>query len=397
MKFSGLALCALAFIASTPAWAAGTLREVLDMAWERAAQGRIAESRGLMAEASHASARSWFPDAPSVEFSHRDDRLNENLGLREREVDLNLPLWLPGQRAARRHLAEKETMDSQAAIADARLALAGKLRELVWSYAAARAEAELANERLETARRLEADVARRVKAGDLARTDLLMAREETLAASNAMSEARTRERQAQIRYRALTGLDSLPGGIEEEVARADRPHPRQLMAEAATGRARAELVLMRESRRDAPELIIGWQQSRDAQSQPDNNSLRLGLRLPFATDGRNAPRMAQASAGLIQAEAEGRRILNEIEADQREAEALLENAEATNSTAGERVAAATERLRLLQKAFDLGEQSLSELMRARGNASQARLEAASAQVAIAAAKARVNQSRGVLP
>lgn len=397
MKFSGLALCALAFIASTPAWAAGTLREALDRAWERAAQGRIAESRGLMAEASHASARSWFPDAPSVEFSHRDDRLNENLGLREREVDLNLPLWLPGQRAAKRHLAEKETMDSQAAIADARLALAGKLRELVWSYAAARAEAELANERLETARRLEADVARRMKAGDLARTDLLMAREETLAASNAMSEARTRERQAQIRYRTLTGLDALPDRVEEEVARADRPHPRQLMAEAAAVRARAELVLMRESRRDAPELIIGWQQSRDAQSQPDNNSLRLGLRLPFATDGRNAPRMAQASAGLIQAEAEGRRILDEIEADQREAEALLENAEATNSTAGERVATATERLRLLQKAFDLGELSLSEMMRARGNASQARLEAASAQVAIAAAKARVNQSRGVLP
>lgn len=397
MKFSGLALCVLAFIASTPAWAAGTLREALDRAWERAVQGRIAESRGLMAEASHASARSWFPDAPSVEFSHRDDRLNENLGLREREVDLNLPLWLPGLRAAMRNLADKETMDSQAAIADARLALAGKLRELVWSHAAARAEAELANERLETARRLEADVARRVKAGDLARTDLLMAREETLAASNAMSEARTRERQAQIRYRALTGLDSLPGRMEEELARADRPHPRQLMAETATGRARAELALVKESRRDAPELIIGWQQSRDAQSQPDNNSLRLGLRLPFATDGRNAPRMAQASAGLIQAEAEGRQILNEIEADQREAEALLENAEATNSTAGERVATATERLRLLQKAFDLGELSLSELMRARGNASQARLEAASAQVAIAAAKARVNQSRGVMP
>ncbi len=397
MKFSGLALCVIAFIVSTPTWAAGTLREALDRAWERAAQGRIAESRGLMAEARHAEARSWFPEAPSVEISHRDDRLNENLGLREREVDLNLPLWMPGQRNAKKRLAEKETTDSQAAIVEARLALAGKLRDSVWAFAAARSEAELASERLETARRLEADVARRVKAGDLARTDLLMAKEETLAARNVLADARTKERQAHIRYRALTGLETLPDRIEEEAVKSDQPHPRQVLAEAAAGRARAELAFIRTSGRDAPELSLGWQQSRDAGSQPDNNSLRLGLRFPFATEGRNAPRMAAANAGLIQAEAESRQILDEIEADQREAEALLENAEATHSTAVERVAAATERLRLLQKAFDLGELALSELMRARGNASQAKLEAARARVSLASAKAKINQSRGVLP
>ena len=397
MNPPGIILLALACLAAIPAHAAESLREALDRAWERAAQGRIAESRGLIAEAGMTAAHSWFPEAPSIEFSHRDDRLNENIGLREREIDLNLPLWLPGQRKAQKGLAEQEAADGRAAIAGARLALAGRLREAAWSYAAARAESGLADERFDTAMRLEADVARRVKAGDLARTDLLLAREETLAARNAATEAHTRERQAQIRYHALTGLEALPKRMEEEVVRTDQPHPRQLMAEAATGRARAEMALVRESRRDAPELSVGWQQSRDAQSQPDNNSLRFGLRVPFATDGRNAPRMAQASAGLIQAEAEGRQILNEVEADQREAEALLENAEAVNAVAGERLAAAGERLRLLQKAFDLGEFSLSELMRARGAANQARLEAARASVALASAKARVNQSRGVLP
>ncbi|NWG39306.1 MAG: TolC family protein [Hydrogenophilaceae bacterium] len=397
MKSSGLVLCALAFSISTPVWAAHTLREALDRAWERAAQGRIAESRGIMAEASHTAARSWFPEAPSVEFSHRDDRLNENLGLREREVDLNLPLWLPGQRAAKSNLAKKESAESQAAIADARLSLAGRLRESVWAWAAARTEADLARERLETAQRLEADVARRVKAGDLARTDVLMARDETLAASNALSEARTRERQAQIRYRALTGLEALPDQMEEDVVRLDRPHPREVVAEAAVARARAELLLMRESRRDAPELSIGWQQTREARAQPDSHSLRLGLLFPFATDGHNAPRVAQANAGLIQAEAEGRQVQIEIEAEQQEAEALLENAKAAHSIASERAAAALERLRLLQKAFDLGELALSELMRARGNAGQAKLEAALARTALALSKARVNQSRGALP
>jgi len=397
MNPPGIFLLALVCLAAIPAHATESLHEALNRAWERAAQGRIAESRGLIAKAGMSAAHSWFPEAPSIEFSHRDDRLNENLGLREREIDLNLPLWLPGQRKAQKGLAEQEAADGRAAIAGARLALAGRLREAAWSYAAARTESGIADERLDTAMRLEADVARRVKAGDLARTDLLMAREETLAARNAATEAHTRERQAQIRYRALTGLETLPKRMEEEVSRADQPHPRLLMAETATSRARAEIALVRESRRDAPELSVGWQQSRDAQSQPDNNSLRLGLRFPFATEGRNAPRMASANAGLILAEAENRQILDEIEADQREAEALLENAVATHSTAGERMAAATERLRLLQKAFDLGELALAELMRARGNASQAGLEAARGRVALAAAKARVNQSRGVLP
>jgi len=397
MNPPGIFLLALVCLAAIPAHATESLHEALNRAWERAAQGRIAESRGLIAKAGMSAAHSWFPEAPSIEFSHRDDRLNENLGLREREIDLNLPLWLPGQRKAQKGLAEQEAADGRAAIAGARLALAGRLREAAWSYAAARTESGIADERLDTAMRLEADVARRVKAGDLARTDLLMAREETLAARNAATEAHTRERQAQIRYRALTGLETLPKRMEEEVTRADQPHPRLLMAETATSRARAEIALVRESRRDAPELSVGWQQSRDAQSQPDNNSLRLGLRFPFATEGRNAPRMASANAGLILAEAENRQILDEIEADQREAEALLENAVATHSTAGERMAAATERLRLLQKAFDLGELALAELMRARGNASQAGLEAARGRVALAAAKARVNQSRGVLP
>lgn len=397
MKISDLVLCVIALTAHTPVWAAGTLGEALDRAWQRAAQGRIAESRALMAQASHAEARSWFPEAPSVEISHRDDRLNDNLGLREREVGLNMPLWLPGQRDAKKRLAEKETLDSQTAIAEARLSLAGRLRELVWAFAAARAELELASERLETASRLEADVARRVKAGDLARTDLLMAREETLGARNALSDARTRERQAQIRFRALTGLETLPEKIEEEVVKPGQPHPRQLLAEAAAGRARAELAFIRASGREAPELSVGWQQSRDAHSQPDNNSLRLGLRFPFATEARNAPRMAAANAGLIQAEAENRQILDEIEADQREAEALLENAEAANAIASERVTATTERLRLLQKAFNLGELALSELMRARSAASQAKLESVRARVSVASAKARVNQSQGVLP
>lgn len=397
MKFSGLALCAIAFIASTPTWAAGTLREALDRAWERAAQGRIAESRGLMAEASHVEARSWFPEAPSVEISHRDDRFNENLGLREREVDLNLPLWLPGQRKARISLAEQDTLDSRAAIAEARLSLAGRLRETVWVLAGARVETELAAERLETSQRLEADVARRVKAGDLARTDLLMAKEETLAARNALADARTKERQAHIRYRALTGLDALPDRIEEETVNADQPHPRKVLAETAVTRARAELAFIRASGRDAPELTLGWRQSREASALADHSSLRLGLRFPFATEGRNVPRMAAANSGLIRAEAESRQMLDEIEAEQREAEALLEHAEIVNAAAGERVAAAAERLRLLQKAFDLGELALSELMRARSNANQAKLEAARARVSLAAAKAKVNQSRGVLP
>lgn len=383
---------------STASWSAANLAEALDQAWQRALSARVAEARQTEVEASRAVADSLLAEPPALTIAQRDDRFNRNRGLREHELELALPLWLPGQREARRILAEREGTDSEAALAAARLALAGELRSAVWALTSAQAESAIARQRLALAEQLAADVARREAAGDLARTDLLLAREEMLAAKVALADSSTFERQALERYRFLTGSETLPTRIDEEIASAAaESHPRRRLAEAAAERARAEMRFARESRRDAPELTIGWQQTREDSAAKDQHSLRVGIRIPFATEARNAPRIAAANSGIIRTEAEYRQVLAELEAEQREAATRLENSRLSMQASELRATLAAERLHHLDRAFHFGELSLSELVRVRGAANEARLEATRARLAHAAARARFNQAQGILP
>lgn len=391
-----LALNLLVLIA--PAWSAANLAEALDQVWQRALTARVAEARQTEIVASRAVADSLLAAPPALSISQRDDRFNRNRGLREHELELALPLWLPGQREARRILAEREGSDSEAALAAARLALAGELRSAVWALTSAQAESEIVRRRLALAEQLAADVARREAAGDLARTDLLLAREEMLAAKAALAESNSRERQAFERYRLLTGSETLPTRIDEEIApAAAESHPRRRLAEAAAERARAEMQFARENRRDSPELTIGWQQTREDSAAKDQHSLRFRIRIPFASEARNAPRIAAANSSIIRAEAEYRQVMAEVDGERREAASRLDDTQLALQASDLRATLAAERLHHLERAFALGELSLSDLVRVRGAANEARLEATRARLAHAAARARFNQAQGILP
>lgn len=391
-------LLALALPALPAAAEPAGLRALFERAWERSSSGRAAEARRDEGIAGRAAADSLLAGSPSVAIAERNDRQNRNRGQRERELELALPLRLPGEREARRLLAEGDVEEIDAALAAARLALAGELRLAVWALAAASEEARIAEQRQVLAQRLEADVARREAAGELARTDLLLARQEALAARADAAAAATRRLAAGERLRVLSGGDVLPGNVEETLAASSaESHPRLRLAAAAAARARAALDLARESRRDGPELSLGVQESRDDFSSPLRNSLRIGIRIPFATEARNAPRVAATNTALVQAETERRRIEAEVAAEERQTEAELAAAALSAALAVEGAAAAGERARLLARAFELGELPLPEMLRAQSAALEARLESARSQAAHGLAKARRNQARGVLP
>lgn len=377
-----------------------TLNAVLEHAWARAVSARVAESGQLAAQASQAVARSWLAHAPALTYAEQSDRFNQNRGEREREIELALPLWLPGQREARQQVAEGDTAHAEAAIAAARLALAGEVRTAIWTLASRLSALDMASEHLAMLDKLEAQMARRHRAGELARVDHLLAREETLAAKSRLAQAQAQAAEAQAHYRMLSGLDQLPALVEESPAPAPPALPLHAglrLAQVAVEQAHAALQLARESRREAPELALGLLQSRDTFTTPNAHSVRLAIRFPLASETRNAPMLATAHAGLIHAEAKWRAVMAEVDAQQHSADADLASAEAQLAAATERAALATERLTLLQKAFALGELGLSEFMRVHAAATQARLEQARATYARAAARARVNQSRGILP
>src|SRR5690606_23626864 len=124
-------------------------------------------------------------------------------GYQEWEAGVELPLWRFGERSASQRVA---TMAEAAAIrsSDAlRLEAAGEVREALWAVALERNEVALSRRQWQIARDLQADVTRRVELGELARTDQLLARQETLAQRDLYETAVRTERDAETDYRLL--------------------------------------------------------------------------------------------------------------------------------------------------------------------------------------------------
>lgn len=378
---------------------AETLRDVFEKAWANSPQGKTIVAKREEAVASRSVAESLFPGAAKIGLAQQTDRWNDNLGNEESEIGISVPLWLPGQKAARMAVAEADGDESQRSIAATRLAVAGELRTALWTLYLAQSEAEVAVERLEAAARLEADVTRRVEVGEIARSDLLLVKQETSSARAAVAEAKARVVRSTQRYRVLTGSDRLPDNPQESVvaAAADTIHPRLAAGQAIADRARAGMKLAQESRRDAPSIGVQYRRERDAAGAIPRDSVTLAISIPFAAEVRNAPLIASANTALIQADAQYQRLLADVEAEVREAEAQLDSARIGAELAVDREQAAAERLTLLRRAFELGETALVELLRAQTQAIEARIDLGRSRTRLSAAQANLNQAQGITP
>lgn len=416
-----LAACALAgSLVGVPAWAqppasrlvapAATpgappatisLREALDAAWQRAVSAREADGQRRRADAERITAARLWAAPPTLELSYRDDRLQSNAGEREAEVGIAVPLWLPGQRAARAGTADATAAQAQAAEQAARLRLAGELREAAWQVAALQAEVNEADAQAMALRQLADDVERRVRAGDLARADSLAAQAEQLAAAAALADARQRLQAAQARWTLLTGLTALPdlsGTAATDPAAADvARHPEWQLATESTELARKRLDLTRHSRRDAPELTVGVRQETPGRGETSQGSLVVGLRLPFGTDDRNRPLEAAALSELDIAHTHEQRLRERLDSDLAAAHDAQRSAQEQLDAETARARLLRERATLVDKSFRAGETSLPDLLRALTAAAQADSAVARQTAALGLARARLQQALGLVP
>lgn len=377
-----------------------TLRAALDAAWQRAVAARESEGQRRRAEADRAVAGSFWAAPPSLELSHRDDRLQSNAGRRETEVGMAVPLWLPGQRAARAGTADAAAAQALAAEQVARLRLAGELRETAWQLAASQAELAQANTLAHGLKQLADDVDRRVRAGDLARADALAAQAEQLAAAAQQAEALQRVQAARARWTLLTGLAAEPdltAAANDVTPGSATPHPELQLASQSTELARRRVELMRRSRRDAPELSVGVRQDVPGRAEASQGSLVVGLRLPFGTDDRNRPMEAAALSELDVAQTHEQRLRERLESDIGAARDALRSAQAQADAETARAGLLRERAALIDKSFRAGETPLPDLLRALAAAAQADSAAAGRTAALGLARARLQQALGLLP
>jgi outer membrane protein TolC len=379
---------------------AQTLSDALEQAWARHPQAVAVSAREDEARARAEVAAGITPGPASMSLSSLNDRFNRNRGKQEWEVEMAVPLWLPGQQAAREAEAASAMTEAAARRAALRLQIAGEVREAWWAVAAVRNARDLAQRRLATARALEADVLRRFKAGDLARIDANLAQNERLAAQAEAIEAEAALLQAEQAYRNLTGA-AVPTVLAAEGAASVREpaedHP-QLAAAAASARsAHAKLRVADETRRDAPEFAVRVVRDRGEFGEPYASTVGVKLTIPFSSGARVRQESSAARAEASQADAELALAQLKLKLDVEKARLDLEAADRQLAMSRERRELTADTLRLAEKSFSLGESDLPTLLRARAGAFEAEALFGRQQAALAAARSRLKQALGVLP
>jgi cobalt-zinc-cadmium efflux system outer membrane protein len=382
------------------------LATAVEQAWRLNPQATGLDAREAEARAVQDVAAGLTPEPGSVSIGSLNDRLNRNRGKQEYEVELAVPLWLPGQKTAREAEAASRLDETLAKRAALRLEVGGELREAWWALAAARSANLLASRRLETARALETDVMRRYRVGELSRIDANLAQTETHAANAELAEAEATLLQAEQTVQTLTGSPA-PKSLDEESPTTRRlidetgdlaaPHPLLAVTAAAARSARARVTVADESRRAAPELALRVVRERGDFAESYSNSVGIKLKIPFSSGSQVRRETSAAQAEANQADADLLRTQTRVRLDAERAQRNLQSADRQFVMAQERRQLSAENLRLAEKAFSLGESDLATLLRIRAASFDADAFYDRQRVARAAAISRLNQALGVLP
>ncbi len=387
-----------------PGWAAESaaidLAGALAQAWQQHPQAAGLDARDAEARAALDLANGLTPQPAAATLGHLNDRLNRNMGRREWELELAVPLWLRGQQDARQDEAQSRIQLAAAQRAAVKLALAGSLREAWWTLASARAGLALATRKLDNARALQADVLKRYRVGELSRIDANLAQNEVLAAQAEWADASSAVLLAEQAYATLTG-QSPPATLPEEapavVAATPDKHP-QLLASTATARsAQARVRTTSTTNRAAPELAVRVLRERTDLTERYGNQLGVRLTVPFAVGAQIQRDTSAALAESLETEAELQRTQTRLEQDLARARQQLNTSERQLALSQQRVALASDSLALIEKAFSLGESDLATLLRLRSAAFDAIGSLERQRISRAATVSRLNQALGVLP
>jgi outer membrane protein TolC len=397
---AGFAVCLGLLAGSCPPAFALTLAEAVAAAAALQPGAELEPARAAEGAALTVQAGSLFAGDPSLILQHYNDGVGSGDAAREWDTGLVAPLWLPGQRAARRDVAAAVTRQAAAGERERRWRVAGEVRNRLWNVIEARQRARRLQIALDDARVLEQSIGRRVDAGDLARSDLLLARRETLMRSAALIEAQAGERLALSRWRVYTGLGELPDEaleIQQEISAIDDSHPALEMANAAADRRGSERDRARSQRRANPTINVGTRHERGPDESAWNDAIAVGVEVPLGLASQSAPAVSAAEFAYAEAAVARQRLVHEL-ADQLDiARSDLDAARAAVAPLCEARAAVAASEEQAQRAFDIGEESLLALMQIRAQAQDAAARCEAMEQQVGRGIARVNQAAGHVP
>ena len=385
-----------------------SLKHAFEAAWARQPEALSLTTQQEAAQARRDSANSWFVEPPALEVAGKTDQLDSNRGSREYEVGIAVPIWLSGERSSTAALATAEIAATASRARGAQLRTAAAVRTAYWDWQRARVDVTLARAGLENARELAADVAKRIKAGDLARADQHQADGVQATAEAAVAEAESALADAAQQLRTLTGIgpERSSGGVSapEPVPSAATPtqiletaHPAVAELRDRVDVARRTMTLASVQGRANPELSVTTTRERGASGESWEQTVTLGLRIPLGSGSRSRSRVASANAEAIEAEAQLQIELERLLAETEMAHQRVELRRQQVAAAERRSDLAQASRGFFEKAFRLGEADLPTRLRIEFEAAEAERERARARIDLAAAISAQRQALGLLP
>jgi len=375
------------------------LKEVLEKTYIRNPSQAVLQSREATVRARNIMANSMLPGAPAVSMTHQNDTMGSGRGERDWQAEIELPVWLPNQRLNRQKVADATTSNLATSRESLKLQVAGLLRDDLWDIAMNDSNVELANQRLDTAKSLQHDVERRYQAGEMAKTDLMLAQQETLMAEKASLLAEAEQMHARHRYFVLTGLREMPAQYQEQQSTLLDYYqsPLWLEYESKVNLAENERDLTAVERRENPQILFNTRTQRGPFDTSYNDSVGLKVRIPLDSEVRSAPLQAAAEVVVGNAITERESLRMMLDTALHEAEHNLSVTRAELEITGQQATIAKESLRLARKAFQLGETDLVSLLRVQAQTYEAEKAYTTRQIQLQWDIARYNQAVGVLP
>lgn len=375
------------------------LSEVLEKAYARAPMQAALQSRDVMVSAKNRVANAMLPAAPAVGVIHQNDAMGSGRGERDWQAELELPVWQPKQRDNRLKVADAMQSTTAASRQSLKLQVAGQLREALWNIAANDNNLSLAINKLQVAKKLQSDVEKRYRAGELAKTDAMLAEQEVLRVEKEKVRAEAEVMHARHRYYLLTGLRELPASYEEKQSSLEdySQSPVWLESQSKVGLAETERDLAQVESRENMRVLLNVRSSKGAFDTTNNDSVGVHVRVPFGSEASAAPIRAAAEMVVGNALTEREATRLELEAAMHEAEHNLSVSRAEFSIAAKQFEIARESLILAQKAFQLGETDLVSLLRVQAQTFEAERAFTTRQIQVQWDIARYNQTVGVLP
>lgn len=364
-------------------------------------QGReLSQGERDIANALNRKAAQPLAGDPTFNLKYETDAIGSDLGYREWEGGVELPLWLPGQSREHKREAERTMSVADAILNARRLEVAGKVRDRIWMLALARGELEQARSALKTTQDLADDVKRRVDAGELPRSDLLLADKDVLTRADAMAQAENRVTQAERMFTLYTGMESVPAPGREQLSLSNElpeNHPQLILVDAKVEQARAHRERVKGERRRGPNVWLGGKSFKERSGAGYDSAVGVEVSIPFGSVAHAAPASAKAGNALTEAQIEREHRYHEL------TEALdiatLEYQRTTDAQqrAQRRQQLAEASLSISRRAFELGETDLVRLLQVQADAIDARHDQQIRQLDVGQAIARLNQSVGVIP